>query len=90
VSLFRPEIAKALGIPLNGNQSQALNMVKGRLKALICQVDLEVAHTIFPAFIGFSEKYSASFNIIGRKDFFDRFGVYFDESKRRIGLVVKK
>jgi hypothetical protein len=67
-----------------------LKLAKGRLNAMICQVDLQVEDVRFPAFIGFSRKHAPSFNIIGRQGFFEHFGVYIDESKRRIGLAVKK
>ncbi len=87
VSLFRPEIARALGIPFGGHGGQTFKMVKGQLKVMICRLTVEMAKRTFPAFIGFSNGYSASFNIIGRKNFFERFGVCFNESKRRVGLI---
>jgi len=90
ISLFRPEIAKTLGITLKGRWGHNLRMAKGSLYAFICEITVKVAGVSFPTFIGFSRSKSASFNIIGRKDFFNRFGVYFDESKRRVGLVMKK
>jgi len=88
--LFRPEIGRALRIPFKDRDGQVLKLAKGRLNAMICRVDLQVETVRFPAFIGFSRKHAASFNIIGRQGFFERFGVYIDESKRRIGLAAKK
>lgn len=89
VSLFRPEIGRALKIPFNNQYGQVLKLAKGKLNAMICEVGLRVGDVHFPAFIGFSRRHAASFNIIGRRGFFDHFGVYFNESKRRIGLAVK-
>lgn len=89
ISLFRPEIAKALKIPLSIRHGQALKMAKGKISALICKVDLQVEDVRFSTFIGFSDRHAASFNIIGRQGFFEHFGVYFDESRRRIGLIRK-
>ena len=89
VSLFRPEIGRALQIPFKAYHGHTLKLAKGKLNAMICQVALRVEDVRFSAFIGFSRRHAASFNIIGRQGFFDHFGVYFDEKGKKIGLFEK-
>ena len=90
MSLFRPEIGRALRIPVRNGHGQVIKLARGRLKATLCRVNAQMDKVRFPVFIGFSRGRAASFNIIGRQGFFERFGVYFNESKHRVGLAVRK
>lgn len=90
ISLFKPEIATQLGIEVEKGKEILLEGISGKISIYLHQVLLQVGKIRFVATIGFSEEYTASFNLIGRKDFFHQFSITFDETRRRIKLEVKE
>lgn len=87
ISVFRPEIARALRLPRAERQKQSLATADGRVGIGVAEVDIHVEQTNFRAKIGFSENYAASFNILGREGFFRRFSICFNEIMKTVILV---
>jgi hypothetical protein len=54
------------------------------------RVEIVVKHSKFMANVGFSKKYAASFNILGREGFFRHFSVCFNEIMRTVVMVPLK
>lgn len=90
ISLFKPEIATQLGIEVEKGKETLLEGISGKISIYLHQVLLQVEKIKFLTTISFSEEYTASFNLIGRKDFFNHFSITFDERKRRIKLEIKR
>ncbi len=87
MSVFRPEIARALRIPLKGQESVQLGTANGGVTIAVTKVGLEIEDTKFSADIGFSSTYATSFNIIGREGFFHRFSIVFNELMKTVILM---
>lgn len=86
-SVFRPEIAQALGI-LHGRRAKVrLGTASGRVHLEFYRLAVEVEKTKFNARVGFSKEAAANFNIIGRQGFFPRFSVIFHEIAKTVILV---
>src|SRR4051794_34689176 len=64
VSVFRPEIARALRLPLKKKASARLGTANGGLDIRLASVHLTVEATRFLANVGFSTSYATTFNII--------------------------
>jgi predicted aspartyl protease len=87
MSVFRPEIARALRIPLKGKQNIQLGTANGGVTIAVTKVDIEIEETKFSTPIGFSSTYATSFNIIGREGFFHRFSIVFNELMKTVILM---
>ena len=87
ISMFRPEIAKALHLPVKLKSGMRLDTASGRVNISVTKVGIEIEDTKFQAQVGFSHAYAASFNIIGREGFFHRFSICFNEIMRTVILV---
>ena len=85
--MFRPEIAEALAIPRIKRTGVRLGTASGGVDIGITKVKVEVGRTAFPARIGFSKAYAASFNILGRESFFHKFSICFNEISRTVLMV---
>jgi Aspartyl protease len=87
ISVFRPEIAKALRIPFINKDAVRLGTASGGVDIGIAKVDIQVEQTKFKTKIGFSEHQAASFNILGREGFFHKFSVCFNEMMKTVIMV---
>ncbi len=87
VSVFRPEIADALHIKHRKSDAVRLGTANGGVDISVVKVRVRVEQTSFNAGIGFSEKYAATFNIIGREGFFRKFSIAFNEVMKTVILV---
>ncbi len=90
ISVFRPEIAKALHLPHNGSQPVRLGTPSGAVDIGVSQIEVSVENTTFKAQIGFSREYAARFNILGRESFFPRFSICFNEMMRTVYMLPLK
>jgi hypothetical protein len=85
VSIFLAEFASALGIePAEGKITYIMVGDGSYIPVYLHTVSVKLGNISFPATIGFSSHLGAEFNLIGQKDFFDRFIVSFN---RRAGIV---
>lgn len=90
ISLFKPEIAIQLGIEVEKGKEILLEGISGKISIYLHRVSFQVGEKRFVATVGFSEEYVASFNLIGRKDFFANFLITFDEGRRKVKLEIKR
>ncbi len=87
ISVFRPEIAKALQIPLTRSNGMRLGTPRGGVDIRLATIHVSVEETRFPVRIGFSSRHAATFNIVGREGFFRRFSICFNEMMKTVILV---
>ncbi|MCB4757446.1 MAG: retroviral-like aspartic protease family protein [Elusimicrobia bacterium] len=87
ISVFRPEIAKALGLRRKRRKLMRLGTANGGVDIEITPVEIRVMKSKFKSRIGFSDRYAAQFNILGREGFFQHFSVCFNELMRTVILV---
>ncbi len=84
-SLFKPDVADILGIKMEeGEQREVIIGDGDKLQVYLHRVLFFIAGQEFTATIGFSHGLGTGFNILGRKDIFERFLVTFNEKEKWI------
>jgi hypothetical protein len=83
-SIFRPEIADYLGIPISDGQSLYFHGIKGEILGYLHQIPVRVNQERFNCYIAFSPELEVSFNILGRNNFFLPFLVTFNEKAQKV------
>ena len=86
ISIFRPEVARSLGITIENGKEIFLGGVGGRIKGFVHDVELEVAGKKISCPVVFSNEYHVSLNLLGRAGFFDKFKIIFEEKKKQVRL----
>ncbi len=87
-SVFQAEIAEILGLELEKGDKGYLTVGDGsQIKIYFHKIFVEVADRRFKATVAFSRHLGIGFNIIGRKDIFERFKVCFDEKKKIVEFI---
>ena len=82
-SIFHTDRAEILGIPYKtGRQIHLTVGDGGLLEVYVVKVQVEVADSRFRTEIGFSEQLGVGFNLLGRRGFFDRFQICFNDKQR--------
>ena len=90
-SIFGTDRADLLGIDYKrGRPVHLIVGDGGSLEVLLHKVSVEFAATEFVAEIGFSQQLGIAFNLLGRKSFFDRFRICFDDRHRRLDVTPLK
>jgi len=88
-SVFRPEVAKLLGIEIEDGKEIYLVGIGGRILGYLHMINVSVdAKNFFKCKIVFSKEHTVSLNILGRDNFFLPFLITFAERKRRV--ILKK
>ena len=80
LSIFSIDRARILGI--NYTKGEKMRVVVGNgdlLEVHIHRLQVELANSRFHAQIGFSAQLGIGFNLLGRKSFFERFKICFDD-----------
>ncbi len=90
VSIFREEVAHTLGLKIEEGEPVLLGGVGGLIRAYVHRLTVAVAEQEFPCDIGFSRQYTARMNILGRKDFFEKFLIIFDEKNHEFFLETEE
>ena len=84
-SIFKPEMAEILGMELDKGEKVYVTVGDGSLITVyLHKVKIGLAGETFEATIGFSKQLGIGFNIIGRKDIFDRFIIIFNEKEKQV------
>jgi len=83
-SIFRPEIASYLGIPVKNGQSLYFQGIKSKILGYLHQVPVRVNQERFNCYIAFSSELEVSFNILGRNNFFLPFLITFNERFQKV------
>ena len=87
-SIFGSDRADLLGVDYKRGARVDLVVGDGdSLTVLLHKVSVEFAGTQFVAEIGFSEQLGIGFNLLGRRSFFDRFRICFDDRHRRLDIT---
>jgi len=86
MSVFRGEIAEALGIRLRSGEEIFMQSANARFKTYAHTLALLVNDYEFSIKVSFSTEVITSFNIIGREGFFEHFRVMFSERERKVLL----
>ena len=86
-SVFRPEIAEYLGITVERGKPVYLTGIGGRILGYLHRVPLSVGGKSFRCKIIFSREFTASFNLLGRDNFFLPFTVSFAERRKKTILT---
>lgn len=86
VSIFRAEVANALGIEIEKGKQLYLGGVGGHIKGYLHELKIEAAGKKFLCPVVFSHEYLVSFNLLGREAFFKQFKIIFEEKKKLLVL----
>ena len=88
MSIVDQALAEALGIPLLHARTQRFVVGDGRfIHGRIVTLPLQVGPFRFRAALAFSSELKVGFNLLGRRDFFERFDeVAFQEKRRQVVL----
>jgi predicted aspartyl protease len=85
-SVFQKDAAHSLGLRIEEGSPILVEGAGGLLQAYVHRLTLKVAENEFLCDICFSEQYSVRMNLLGRKDFFEKFLITFDEKNRKFFL----
>lgn len=86
-SIFKADRAAILGIDYSKGKPIFLTVGDGGLlEVFIHKLEVELAGKQFAANIGFSKQLGVGFNLLGRKSFFDRFCICFNDKDRCVEL----
>lgn len=86
ISIFGEEVAELLVIDIEKGRKIYLGGIGGRIMGYIHILRIETAGRLFSCPVVFSREFKVSFNLIGRKGFFDKFVVRFDERNKQVVL----
>ena len=87
-SLFHADMAEILGLKLEEGIKHEFIVGDGDiLKVYLHKVKMSLAGKKFIVTVGFSKEIGVGFNILGRKDIFDKFKICFDERNKEIDFM---
>lgn len=87
LSVFHNERAQILGLDYKQGKKLLITVGDGGLlEVFVHTIKVEMAGQEFAAEIGFSAQLGIGFNLLGRRSFFDRFRVCFNDPKRLISF----
>jgi len=81
-SIFSAEDAQRLGLSLS--QGERISMVVGdggHIPVYLFKLPIKIEDVKIEAMIGFSPRLGVGFNLLGRKDVFERFKICFDDGQ---------
>lgn len=89
-SIFHADDTEILGLKLEEGEREYVTVGDGSLIPVYShRVTIQVAEEEFEAMIGFSRRLGIGFNILGRKDVFERFKICFDEREKNVEFIAK-
>lgn len=86
ISIFGADVAESLGIDIESGKKIYLGGVGGRILGYEHRIEMELADLHFSVRVVFSREFLVSFNLIGRKDVFDKFTICFNEKRKILEL----
>lgn len=88
-SIFQSDVAEDLNLKLEEGRKEYVTVGDGSLIIVyIHRLEIQIGDEEFEAGIGFSKQLGIGFNIIGRKDIFERFKICFDENEKVVELYL--
>ena len=89
-SLFQSDIAEDHNLKLEEGRREYVTVGDGSLIIVyVHRLEIQIGDEEFEAGIGFSRQLGIGFNIIGRKDIFERFKICFDEHEKVVSFYQK-
>lgn len=83
VSIFQADRAELLGVPYQRGRKLRLTVGDGGvIEVYVHALRVELGGERFLADIGFSRQLGVGFNLLGRRSFFERFRICFDDTRR--------
>ncbi len=87
-SVFHENVIEILGLELEDGNKEYVTVGDGSLiPVYMHRIVVQLALEEFDAMIGFSKQLGIGFNIIGRRDIFERFKVCFMENERVVEFI---
>ncbi len=87
-SIFHADIAEGLGLTLDKGEIIHPLIVDGKaIPVYLHTVTVRLGEEEFKARIGFSDKVGVEFNLLGRRDIFDRFTVSFSDKRKILRFI---
>jgi predicted aspartyl protease len=88
ISIFSHREAEALGIDYQRGKESFIMVGDGSYISFYShQLTLKIGNTELQASVGFSPHLGVGFNLLGRKDIFEKFVVTFDDVKQTLTLL---
>ena len=88
VSIFSIKEADALGINYQTGQPGLVTVGDGnKITVFFHKLPIKIGEISFQATMGFSPKLGVGFNLLGRKDIFERFIVSFNDLKKVVSFL---
>ena len=86
-SIFHPKELKGTGIEYKQGRKQMIIVGDGSfIPVNFLKLSIKIGDSEVDATIGFSEHLGVGFNLLGRKDIFDKFKVCFNDSKKVVSF----
>jgi len=86
ISIFKSEIAKAIGINLKDGEKRIFQGASSKLVGYIHEIKMTINNFSFKCKIAFSDDLQTSFNLLGRESVFDKFLIIFNERDKELEL----
>lgn len=86
ISIFKADIAKAVGIDLRKGEKRIFQGASAKLVGYVHEVTLTIDKYRFKCKVAFSEDLQTSFNLLGRESIFDKFLLTLNEKEKKIIL----
>ncbi|AIG98402.1 hypothetical protein AFULGI_00016430 [Archaeoglobus fulgidus DSM 8774] len=87
-SIFTAEIGEILGLNVEDGKKIYVTVGDGSLITIyLHELEVIIGEKTFNATVGFSKQLGIGFNIIGRKDIFERFKVCFNEKEKVVEFM---
>jgi len=86
MGIFDASVAEKIGLPFSMFEQKKIAEIHGKVTAHICKIEVRVLEEFFEMPVAFVPNYTGPFNILGRKGFFERHIITFDEAKLEIKI----
>ena len=84
ISLFNSSVAQDLGIEVEEGEPLTTRGIGGEVQAYVHRIRCSVAAQTITGPVAFTKHLNTPFQIIGRRGFFERFLIQFDELDRKV------
>src|SRR3989344_8378698 len=89
-SLFHAKVVEILGLDVEGILYELVVGDGDILKVYLHSVTVSLVGKEFKVMIGFSKNIGVGFNILGRKDIFDKFNICFNDKDKEISFTPRE
>lgn len=86
-SVFRSLELEKLGIKLERGKFVVIYSANSEMSGYLHKVRIRIAQYVIDAQVIFSDQLQSEFNLLGRRDFFDKFDILIEEKRKRLHLI---